>query len=91
MTQLFDWVKSILSQLIYKLIKLIDKVAHESLVEKSPLCFLHLIMTSIQEEIQLFTDCVDTARGRMLKWLEELLLGDPCKYEFYSLQADRII
>ena len=60
-------------------------------MENSPLSSIHLAMTSVQEEIQLSKDCMDTARGRMPKQLEELLSNDPCKYELYSLLDDRII
>ena len=39
----------------------------------SLLSSLPLIVTTIPKEIQLFNDCVDTARGRTLEHFEELL------------------
>ena len=44
-----------------------------SLVEKSPLSSLPLVVTSVLDEIQWFDDCVDIASSRMLELLQELL------------------
>ena len=44
-----------------------------SLVEKSPLSSLPLVVTSVLDEIQWFDDCVDIAISRMLELLQELL------------------
>ena len=44
-----------------------------NLEENSTLSSLPLVVTSILEEIQSFSDCVDPARGQTLERLEELL------------------
>ena len=44
-----------------------------SLVENFPFSSLPLVVMSILKEIQSSINCVDTARGRTFKRLEELL------------------
>ena len=62
-----------------------------NLVENSLLSSLLFMVTSGLEEIQSSSNYVDTARGKTLERLEELLSNDPCKYGFYYILDDRII
>ena len=58
-----------------------------SLVENSHLSFLPLIVMSVLEEIQSSNNCMDTGRGQVLEWLEELLYMIPVCMNFilYSI------
>ena len=54
-----------------------------SLEENSLLSSLPLMVMSVLEEIQSSNDCVDTARGRTLEWLEELLYMISISMKFF--------
>ena len=50
--------------------------------ENSIFSSFSLFVKIFEEEIQLFEDCVNTARGETLEYLQELLSREPYKHVF---------
>ena len=53
-----------------------------SLVEKSPLSSLTLMVSSVSKEVQLSNNYVDTVRGQTLERIQELLQMIPVNKKF---------